>query len=95
MIRLIEVRSNPNSERYLLKEILVNPNFIVSIEEEEDFNREMRLNEHLRPKDLDSRAQFVKITLSDGKKHRIVGTTTILMKKLTRYSGNTRNILKD
>lgn len=95
MIKLVELKNNPNSERYLLKEILINPDFIVSIEEEYELSRELSLNENLRPRDLDKRTQFVKITLSDGKKHRIVGTPTIILKKLTRYSGNTRNILKD
>ena len=95
MIKLIEIRSNPESERYLLREILINPDFIVSIEEENQVSKDIYLNENLRPKDLDKRTQISKVTLSDGKRYNIVGTPTILLQKLTRYSGNTRNILKD
>lgn len=95
LIKLVEIKNNPDSGRYFLKEILINPAYIVSVEEEKTVTQEICLNEDRRPESLDARTRIVEVTLYDGKKYNIVGTPAIILKKISGNTRNTRNILKD
>ena len=95
MIKLIEIKLSPRTGKYYLQELLLNPDYIVSVEEEKSVSQDMRLNENKRPLDLDPRTSVVEVPLYNGKKHNIIGTPEIVLKKVSGYPRNSRNILKD
>jgi hypothetical protein len=95
LIKLVEIKLNQKSDTYYLNEILINPDYIVSITEEVTVTEELRLHESKRPNGLDSRARIVEIILSDNKRYNVVGSTEMILNKLTKYPQKTRIILKD
>ena len=69
MIKLIEVcellnASNSSKQKYMLREIFINPKHIIALREEPNYKQ--KLLEKELPKELDMRQEFTRLTLNRG-----------------------------
>ena len=90
LVRLIEVceqsaRASPSEIKYVLREVLVNPEYVVALRESAVFKE--RLKRGCFPEDLDKRQEFTKLQLNLGSGQssatiNIVGDMSTVAEKL-------------
>lgn len=94
MKKLIEVMQNSNlSKTYSLREVFVNPEFVVSLVP--DTNTKRLLTEGRLPEGLSNHTEFTRVTIhkgATGQEMIVVGDISDVRTKL--FSGGTRTVLK-
>ena len=93
LVSVIQVKFDYTTGKYALKEVALNPEYVVSVDEESKVSQELRVYEAKRPEGLDPRVTTSSITLAGGKVLTVLGAPSVIMEKLSIKQGN-RTILR-